>query len=145
MNEKLEKLNELHKASTQGTWGPTTRPPYNHAPGDSGPRFVVEGERGEPTWGAIVSDQDGVPGVDHARYAVYDFPWYWEPGTDIYGGTMIGESFANPANGQFAAEAHNLVPNMLLTINTLRVTLLEAGVKSHFVDGIIDTCMGEEL
>lgn len=79
MNEKLEKLNELHKASTQGIWGPTTRPPYNHA------------------------------------------------------------------NGQFAAEAHNLFQNMLLTIGTLSTTLLAAGVAKHFVDEIIDTCMEADL
>lgn len=118
MHKKLEHLVHLLENTTLGNWGPTTAPAKGNE--QTGHHYIKDGERGEPQWSAIVSDQNGVQGVDHERHAPNDPNWFfYEPGTDIYGGTLIAESIANPYNGQFMVEAHNLMPNLIMLINDL--------------------------
>lgn len=135
----FELLENLLNQATRGTWGPTTAPPK--APADVRDRvYVKDGKRGEPSWGAVVSDGEEIVGVDHKRYANDgEFQDYWEPGTDLYGGVLIGESFQG-ANGELIAEMHNALPGLLNTINALRTVAVFA-VGGDMTDQIIRDAM----
>jgi hypothetical protein len=132
MHARLERLKTLWENATPGNWGPTTSSPRN----DEGV-WLKDGERGEATWGAVVSDTETPrEGVDHNRYELKDGLFY-EKGADYYGGTFIGESFA-AGNGELVAEAHNALPHLVNLINTFSATLVIAGVHPNHIDQIIE-------
>jgi len=137
---EIDKLILLRSNATPGVWGPTTRPPYcTKTPMTSDNmsfRYGSEGERGEPSWGAVVSDQDPRPGKDHERYAPADSDFYYEPGTDTYGGTLVGESFYK-GNGEYIAAVHNKLPGLIETVRNLRAELLNLGFSPIRVDELI--------
>ena len=142
MHKKLEHLTALIENATTGDWGPTSAPARGNE--HTGYHYLKEGERGEPTWGAIVSNADPEPGVDHERYAPKDSSYqFYEEGTDIYGGTLIAESIANPYNGQFMVEAHNLMPNLILLIEELR-KVAEFSTNPMLTQAIIENFLGPD-
>lgn len=124
------KLLELRKNATPGVWGPTTSAPYDEETG----KTLAKGERGKPTWGAVVSDQER-PGIDPPRYSQGSPNWD-EPGTDYYGGTLVGESFRD-GNGEYIAEMHNALPKILNVVADLRIALIQAGLHQNIVDSMI--------
>ena len=138
MHAELKRLAELRANITPGVWGPTTSPPK----GEGEPYNLAQGERGEPTWGAVVADSDGRPGIDHPRYEA-EGDWYNEKGCDSYGGTLICESL-QAGNGEYIAAMHTLVPGMLETIRNLRSTLMWMGLDESYVDQMITQSMKGE-
>jgi hypothetical protein len=140
---EIDKLLLLRSNATPGVWGPTTRPPFFQGPitdDDGAFRYGTEGERGEPTWGAVVSDGTRGKGKDHERYAPETSDFYHAPGTDIYGGTLVGESFYK-GNGEYIAALHNKLPGLTQTIRNLRAMLLEVGLSPILLDQIIADSM----
>jgi len=136
---EIDKLIMLRSNATPGVWGPTTRPPYCTKPMNAeteGFRYGSEGERGEPSWGAVVSDGTRGWPKDHDRYAPADSDFFHEPGTDIYGGTLVGESLM-PGNGEYIAAVHNKLPGLIETVRNLRAELLNLGFSPIRVDELI--------
>lgn len=132
MHARLERLKDLYENATPGNWGPTTS-----CPTDEDGVWLKDGERGEPRWGAVVSDTETPrQGVDHKRYEEVGSP-YQEEGTDYYGGTLVGESLMM-GNGEFIAEVHNALPHLVNLINTFAATLVVAGVHPNHIDQIIE-------
>jgi len=139
MHAELKRLAELRANITPGVWGPTTAPPK----GKGEPYNLAQGERGKPSWGAVVADSDGRPGIDHPRYEV-EGDWYNEKGCDSYGGTLVCESLQQ-GNGEYIAAMHATVPGMLETIRNLRAMVVSVGVNEDMVDQIIaDSMKGDD-
>lgn len=136
----IDKLLLLRQNATPGVWGPTSEPP--RAPEDSNSYFFLKkGERGEPSWGAVVSDVDPRPnGKDHERYTEEPYSYYYEPGTDMYGGTLIGESLRD-GNGEYIAALHNNLPGLTQTIRNLRAELINLGFNPIRIDELIADSM----
>lgn len=141
----IDKLILLRQDATPGVWGPTTMPPEAKGEGEHSPthHYSKDGKRGEPAWGAVVSDQDPRPGKDHERYYNGDNEWFYEKGTDIYGGTLVCESlFAG--NGEYIAALNNNLPGLVQTIRNLRHELLMFGLNEVVVDRLISDSMVSE-
>jgi hypothetical protein len=140
----IDKLLLLRANATPGVWGPTTSAPYcTLSPitdDNKGFRYGVEGKRGEPAWSAVVSTETRGSGKDHDRYAPADSDFFYEPGTDIYGGTLIGESLF-PGNGEYIAAIHNQLPGLTQTIRNLRAMVISVGMSPIIVDQIIAESM----
>lgn len=139
---EIDKLILLRSNATPGVWGPTTAPPADKPEGWAGVEHYhyKNGERGEPKWGAVVSDSDPRPDIDHDRYATDWWGYSYERGTDMYGGTMICESLRD-GNGEYIAALHNKLPGMIETIRNLRAMLLEVGLSPILLDQIIAESM----
>jgi hypothetical protein len=144
---EIDKLLLLRRDATPGVWGPTTEAPYYQGPltdEDKHFRYGVEGKRGEPRWSAIVSDDTRGYGKDHERYAPDTSDFYYAPGVDIYGGTLVGESFF-PGNGEYIAALHNQLPGLTQAIRNLRAMVISVGVSPILVDQIIaDSMTGDD-
>lgn len=131
--ELIFKLLELRANATPGVWGPTTSAPTDEETG----KTLAKGERGKPTWGAVVSDTETPRECDHPRYADPEYLNWEEPGADYYGGTLVGESFRD-GNGEYIAEMHNALPKILNALGDLRICLIKSNVHPVVVDKIIE-------
>lgn len=133
---EIDKLLVLRSNATPGVWGPTTAPPE----GVMSHYQLAKGERGKPTWGAVVSDETRGWPIDHERYAKADYAPWFEEGTDHYGGTLVGESLQS-GNGEYIAALHNKLPGLVETVRNLRSMILSTGMHPITVDQIIADSM----